>query len=439
MKRGAWLSALALCSQLAIAASEREAFTQPLASLTEPAQLEQFFQGRGLFRQAWVIAPSRDEGAQGLGPLYNRITCIACHPRNGRGQAPDAPTEPMRSMLVRLSVPGHDAHGGPRPHPAYGDQLNELAVPGVRGEGRAQVHWHYQHVALRGGESVELRKPRLTFSELAYGPLGEVQTSARVGTPVFGLGLLEAVSGDTLLKMAEEAKPDGVRGQVNQVWSVERQRSEPGRLGLKANQPDLRQQIASALHGDLGITSSLYPQHNCTALQMDCQRAVLDPQPELAALPLGALHFYLAHLAPPPRRDLDKPQVRRGEQVFANVGCAVCHRPQLVTDGHPTYPALSHQIIHPYTDLLLHDMGEGLADGRADYLATGQQWRTAPLWGLGLTEQVSPGAGLLHDGRARNVIEAILWHGGEALKARERFIALEQQDRQALLAFLNAL
>lgn len=439
MRRLLLAAAMALASASAGAEVNREAFAQPLAGMDDEAQLERFFRGRGLFRQAWVIAPSRDEAVDGLGPLYNRISCIACHPKNGRGQAPVDEHAPMRTLLVRLSLPGRDAHGGPLPHPAYGDQLNELGIPGVRGEGRAQVHWSEKTVTLGSGESVSLRRPHLTFSELAYGPLGDIRTSARVGTPVFGLGLLEAVSAETLQRMADETKPDGVGGRVNQVWSVERQRLEPGRFGLKANQPTLDQQIASALHGDLGITSALYPQQNCAPQQVACQQAPNGGEPEADAMQLGELGFYLSHLAPPARRDRDVPQVQQGERLFAESGCTLCHRPQLRTAEHPRYPALSQRDIEPYTDLLLHDMGEGLADGREDYLAGAREWRTPPLWGLGLIERINPGAGYLHDGRARTLTEAVVWHGGEAAPARQRFIALPVQDRKALLAFLESL
>jgi len=440
--RAAGLSIGLLTSLLASAdtthtATHREAFAQPFAGLDE-GQLERFFRGRSLFRQAWVVAPSRDEAVDGLGPLYNRVSCIACHPKNGRGQAP-AQGQPMRSMLLRLSLPGHDAQGGPKPHPVYGDQLNELGVPGVPGEGRAHVYWQEHAVQLGDGETVMLRKPKVELRELAYGPMDAVLTSARVGPPVFGLGLLEAIDESTLRAMASEAKPDGVTGHVNAVWSVERQRAEAGRFGLKANQPDLRQQIAHAMLGDLGITSTLAPEQNCTPAQQTCAHAAQGGDPELDALQLGDLHFYLAHLAAPARRQQTEPAVMQGEKLFFAIGCTACHRPALVTGKHPLYPALTQQHIAPYTDLLLHDMGPGLADGREDYLANGRQWRTAALWGLGLSERITPSSGYLHDGRARTLEEAIVWHGGEAETARQRYVALGAQARQAIRAFLQSL
>ncbi|MDH0303363.1 MULTISPECIES: di-heme oxidoredictase family protein [unclassified Pseudomonas] len=421
------------------AQAPRMAFAQPMPGLVEDAQLERFFRGRGLFHQAWVIAPSLDTAVDGLGPLYNRITCIACHPRNGRGQAPAQPDEPMRSMLVRLSVEGLGEHGEPAPHPLYGDQLNEQGIPGVPGEGRALLDWEEHPLPLGDDETVMLRKPALRFEALAYGLPGPVRTSARVAPPVFGLGLLEAIEASTLQALADAPKPDGVKGRINQVWSVERKRLEPGRFGLKANQPDLRQQIASAMHGDLGITSPLYPQQNCTSLQRACRQAPVGGEPELDGLQLSDLHYYFAHLAVPARRDRDKPEVIEGERLFAALGCVACHTPSVQTGEHPDFPSLPRQRIEPYSDLLLHDMGEGLADGREDFRASGREWRTPPLWGLGLSQTVAPGSGYLHDGRARSLSEAILWHGAEAEAARERYRQLPRTARQALEAFLMSL
>lgn len=429
-------------AEVTVADRSRDAFSQPLPGLGA-AELERFARGRALFRQAWVIAPSRDEAVDGLGPLYNRITCVSCHARNGRGRAPDGPDERMQSMLLRLSVPGKDAHGGPRPHPLYGEQLNEEGVPGVPGEGRAAVSWREREVVLAGGEKVSLRSPRVALRELAYGEIGkvggEVLSSLRVGPPVFGLGLLEAVPAQTLEGLARQAKPDGVKGRVNRVWSVERRRLEAGRFGLKANQPDLRQQVAGAMIGDLGITSSLFPQPNCMPAQSACSQAPDGGRPELSDAQLDELEFYFAHLAVPARRDIADPAVQQGEALFGRLGCGNCHRPTLETGVHPRFPRLSGRTIAPYTDLLVHDMGAGLADGRPDYAAGGRDWRTPPLWGIGLVESINEHSHFLHDGRARNLAEAILWHGGEAQTARDRYARQPRAGREAVLAFLRSL
>ncbi|CAN5331491.1 di-heme oxidoredictase family protein [soil metagenome] len=436
---GLWLlGGLAGAQTPAPQATDREALSRPLAGLT-PQDRERFQQGRDLFRQSWVVAPAGETEGDGLGPLYNRLACISCHAKNGRGGAPDDPRQRMQSMLVRLSVPGRDVHGGPRPHPVYGDQLNEEGIPGVPGEGRAHIHWLSFRMRLAGGESVELRRPRVDFDELAYGPLGKVLVSLRVSPPVAGLGLLEAIPDETLEKMAREAKPDGVRGAVNRVWDQQAGQMVIGRFGLKANTPTLRQQIAAAFIGDMGLTSDLFPAENCTPVQAACRKAISGGHPELSATQLDQVEFYLAHLAPPARRDADQAIVRQGEAAFTQAGCAVCHRPTLPGGEHPKFPRLSGQPVAAYTDLLLHGMGADLADGRPDFQADGRQWRTPPLWGMGLLAGINERVSLLHDGRARTAQEAILWHGGEAAAARERYVRLPQDERRALLAFLQSL
>lgn len=419
-------------------AALREAYTQPLTSLNEKER-EQFFRGRSVFRQSWVVAPASDRAA-GLGPLYNRLSCISCHQKNGRGRSPDGPDERMLSMLVRLSVPGQDEHGGPKPHPAYGGQLNDEGIPGVPAEGRAAIRWRELPAqTLAGGEKVVLRRPQISFVGLAYGQPGKMLHSLRVGQPVYGLGLLEAVPETTLLALVAETKPDGVKGSVNRVWDAAAQRTTLGRFGFKANMPNLRQQSAGAMLGDLGMTSSLFPEENCTPAQKACRAAPSGGHPELPDADLDALEFYLANLAAPPRRNVDDAQVRRGEQFFTEAGCAACHRPLLRTGPSPRFPLTANQQIAPYTDLLLHDMGQGLADGRPDYQANGRQWRTPPLWGIGLVPLINEHSQYLHDGRARNLQEAILWHDGEARRARQRYAAAGPGMRAALLAFLQSL
>lgn len=433
------LFALAAMSALAQSNASSEAFSQAVPGLSD-SEREQFFLGRTLVRQSWVAAPSKDDEIDGLGPLYNRLACISCHPRNGRGQPPEAGGERMLSMLVRLSVPGKDEYGGAKPHPAYGGQLNEEGIPGVPGEGRAILTWReVAKVTLAGGEQVSLREPILKFAELAYGPITGVLSSLRVGEQMVGMGYLDAIPAATLEALAKEGKPDGVKGRVNRVWNPETKRMEVGRFGYKANMPTLRAQSAGAFNGDLGITSPLFPDENCTPVQKACQKAPNGGSPELTVQQLDAVEFYLAHLVVPPRRSADSAKVSRGEMLFAQAGCTACHRPELKTDPHWRFPRLAGQTIHPYTDLLVHDMGKGLADGRPDGLASGREWRTPPLWGIGLTAAVSESVFYLHDGRARSLVEAIVWHGGEAKKARARFVRMGKEERDALVAFLDSL
>jgi CxxC motif-containing protein (DUF1111 family) len=426
---------------LTTAASGRDAYEQVAWDL-DPTLHERILSGRGLVRQTWVIAPSLDPRIAGLGPTYNRPACTSCHAHNGRGEPPASADEPMRSMLIRLSVPGRDPLGGPKPEPHYGDQLNEFGVPGVPGEGEAYLEWSTQVETLADGSKVELRKPSVRFRQLAFGPLSpQLLTSPRVAPPIFGLGLLEAVPEADILAIAVEQKKagQGVAGQANRVWDAVAGRTVLGRFGWKANQPNVRQQIAGALAGDMGITSVINPQPNCPSVQTAC-RAVRDlAHPELSAESLDEMTLYHYVLAVPQRRDVERPQVLAGERLFAAAGCASCHRPELRTGPFSALPVLAGQRIAPYTDLLLHDMGAGLADGRPDFLASGRQWRTPPLWGLGLLETVNEHQHLLHDGRARRPLEAILWHGGEGTAAREAVRRMNHEERAALLAFLASL
>ncbi|MFC7288812.1 di-heme oxidoredictase family protein [Herminiimonas glaciei] len=416
----------------------REAYSQA-SPVMDPDNMAAFIQGRGLFRQSWVVAPANDRAA-GLGPLYNRISCIACHAKNGRGGAPDGPDGSMQAMLLRLSIPGSNPHGGPKPHPAYGDQLNERGVPGVPGEGIGFLIYDEHVETLADGSKVSLRKANIHFKEMAYGALGaDVMVSPRVGPVIYGLGLLEAVSDDTILALAKQTKPDGIAGRVNIVWDAMAQKEAIGRFGMKANVATLTEQIANAFSGDLGITSPLLPQENCTKVQTACQRAPSGGEPELTRAELYATVFYQRMLAVPARRDVNDKQVIQGSRLFVQARCIACHASPLRTRPDAALPALSNQLIRPYTDLLLHDMGPGLADGRSDYLATGREWRTPPLWGIGLTHKVNPDAGYLHDGRARTLLEAIMWHGGEGNFSKEAVRAMSTEDRSALLRFLESL
>jgi len=428
--------AMLTVSGMSVAQTGRDAFSQPQPTLSG-AERAIFRSGQSLFHQAWIVAPSREQpDVDGLGPLYNRLSCIACHIGNGRGEPPRGTPDVMRSMVVRLSVPGSDNHGGPRPHPAYGDQLNPDGIPGVPGEGKAMLVWHDFVETLEDGTRVPMRRPELRFRDLAYGPLGsDVLASVRIAPPVFGMGLLEAVPETEILRRASSGSGDAIRGRINRVWDIVSGTSMVGRFGWKANQPGLSQQVASAFRDDLGITSRIRPDENCAPGQTACLTAPSGGRSELSDRQFDAVMFYMRALAPPLRRDTANPRVRRGETLFAAIGCASCHVPtQPVTPGNAGTTE-----IHPYTDLLLHDMGEGLADHRPDFAAGGRDWRTPPLWGLGLTAAVGDQESYLHDGRARTLTEAILWHGGEAQRAGASFRALSADDRNALLTFLNSL
>jgi CxxC motif-containing protein (DUF1111 family) len=414
-----------------------DAYTKPYPGLTDPIALKAFQEGRTLFRQVWTTQSGEEHRFSGLGPLYSRFSCIACHLGNGRGFAPDGPAQSMKTMLVRLSV--HDPlQGTLLPHPVYGEQLNEFGIPGVTGEGLAHISYKAITVKLGDGETVQLRQPQLSFSQLAHGPLGNVLTSARIAPAVFGLGLLDNIPDTEILHQAQRRKPKGIAGRPNLVWDIAQQKVVIGKFGWKANVPNLRQQIASAFHGDLGITSSLFPMENCTPQQTGCLALPTQVLPELSDQQLDEIQFYLAALAVP-LPEAPSQALQRGAALFKQAQCIECHTDQLRTGQNASIALLNQRTIHPYTDLLLHDMGEGLADHRPEFVATGSEWRTPPLWGIGLAKKVHPDAGFLHDGRARTLEEAILWHEGEGRTAKERYMSFSKEERALLMLFLESL
>jgi len=370
----------------------------------------------------------------GLGPLYNNVSCVSCHHNDGIG----VPTagEAQSSLLLRISLPGIDEHGGPLPVPGYGTQVQDKAVFGRRAEAQVAISYSYQEYTFADGEPYELRAPTYTLAGLSTPIDGTFLLSPRLAPPVFGLGLLEAVPEYEILAHVLSGDSGAVHGKANYVWDPVSRSVMLGRFGWKANVATILTQVAMAYNQDIGITTSIFPQEGTTAPPNS--DSVLPP-PELSDRLLQATRFYVQTLAVPARRNAGNLQVLHGEALFQSAKCSSCHLPTLTTGVSIAFPALSNQRIHPYTDLLLHDMGEGLADGRPDYLASGSEWRTAPLWGIGLVEVVNYPAYYLHDGRARTLVEAIMWHGGEAEPSKEFFGQLSKADRDAIIAFLKSL
>ncbi len=418
-----------------------DAFT--FQTLNSPKQHQRPFSfGNRLFNTNWVEAPGSVKVFDGLGPMFNRVSCSGCHTKDGRGRPPENNQGPMDSMLLRISIPGKAANGGVLPHPAYGDQISERAILHVEPEGRAQISYTELSGTFGDGEKFSLRRPRYTISDLKYGDLGkDIMISPRVAPAMIGLGLLQSVPDETLLALADpdDADGDGISGRTNEVWNSLARKKSLGRFGWKANQPNLRQQNAGAAVGDIGLATSMADGQNCTAAQPDCMKAINGGAPEMNDEFLDKLTLYTMTIAVPAQRNANDPAIKHGEQLFRAMGCASCHMPTLQTKSVKDFPELENQTFHPFTDLLLHDMGEGLADYRPDFEATGREWRTPPLWGLGLIPVVNKHNLLLHDGRARGAAEAILWHGGEAEKSREAFRNAAKPQRDALIAFLNSL
>ncbi|HVY21588.1 MAG TPA: di-heme oxidoredictase family protein [Bauldia sp.] len=399
-----------------------------------PAERQRVFSfGNRVFNTKWAEYPASVQSFDGLGPTFNRNSCSGCHVFDGRGQPPQNVGDPMESMLVRLSGPDG------KPDPRYGDQLNDRANLKVKPEGRAIIDYTEVHGTYGDGTPYTLLAPHVSFEDLAYGPLDGDLISARVAPQVIGLGLLEAVPQATLEALADpnDADHDGISGRVAHITDHDGNPAV-GRFGWKDNEPTLLDQAAGAALGDIGLTTSINPHANCPPVQETCTNAPAQSDPELSDSFLDRMVTYLRTLAVPVARPASDAAFQSGLRTFTAMGCAACHMPTLKT-GPADLPELANQTFHPFTDLLLHDMGEGLADHRPDRDASGSEWRTAPLWGLGLVPITNGHDRLLHDGRARGFAEAILWHGGEATKAREAFRNAPIAERDALIAFLKSL
>lgn len=434
--------------------ADAQAFNQPSPALL-PSDVAYHNTGQGSFEQVFTL--------QQLIPLWNHNKCSGCHVSGGRSPLGSDPLIPQ--LLFRVSVPGVAEDGGPNPVPGIGGQIQPFAIVngtvGIGPEGTVSTTYVEQLQAFADGQSYSLRAP--TYTPTATLPAGTM-LSPRIGPQVAGLGLLEAVAEQDILALADpnDQDHDGITGRANRVWDAAAQQTVLGRFGWKANQPNLLQQAAAAFNGDLGITSPFFPLESnvpgggrnkkgpgiklpsgglssLTAAAMMLQNSASSTTPtDITTNELFSTAFYTGTLGVPARRNASDPQVQAGQALFVAAKCAVCHTPVMRTSLLAPY-GLGGQTIHPYTDLLLHDMGPGLADNRPDFLATGSEWRTAPLWGLGLSSITSNHTNYLHDGRARNVLEAIMWHGGEGDYSRRYVAQLSQTDRDALVAFVKSL
>ncbi|MEM8768446.1 MAG: di-heme oxidoredictase family protein [Pseudomonadota bacterium] len=480
-----------------------------------PEAIEQDFELDGTFTAGNAIFRNDHEGE---GPLLNARTCQGCHTRDGRGRVPVDTNTPMDSMSISIGL-GTDADDETIEDPNYGSLLQVFGLasfsgggdvtPGLSrfgggageaiGEGFPFVEYEAVAGAFADGQPYELRKPIYKVRDLSYGDFAAgIQFSPRVAPQVFGLGLLEAVPEADIRAWADpsDSDGDGISGRAAEAFDQATGTTRLGRIGVKAAVPSLLLQNTGAYRADMGVTNSLAPEEDCAPLQTSCiQAALLEPDNnpggvDISDLELALVEFYVRLLAVPERRGFDEgtdtwdEEVLAGRTLFFEGGCGSCHRQTLTTGtaagsvlgevrinalfpDAPPIEVLSDQVIYPYTDLLLHDMGgscdpivperadgsacpsgencvwvqrcTGLADGRPEGTATGVEWRTAPLWGLGLVQTVNPGATFLHDGRARTISEAILWHGGEAETAKEAYRSMTAPERASLLSFLESL
>ncbi|MEJ2455188.1 MAG: di-heme oxidoredictase family protein [Candidatus Thiodiazotropha sp.] len=435
----------------------RDAFSQASSNMSFEREID-FKVGNGFFKRLWVTAPASTQAADGLGPLYNARSCQRCHLKDGRGHPPNGPEDNAVSMFLRLSIPPQNEaeeallrehRVNNIPDPVYGAQLQDFAIAGHKAEGQMRIDYEALSVELADGETVQLRKPTYRVASLGYGPLHpQIRISPRVAPQMIGLGLLEAIDEADILQQADpdDVDGDGISGRPNLVWSSEHQRVMLGRFGHKAGMPSVNEQSQGAFSGDIGISVPLHPSGagECSENQTACREAPDGNSPQYEDLEAESgvtdlVVFYARNLAVPARRRHDSEPVLAGKKIFYEIGCIACHTPKYRTPAEGVAMEQSDQLIWPYTDLLLHDMGEGLADHRPEGVANGREWRTAPLWGIGLTPDVNGHSNYLHDGRARNLLEAILWHGGEAQTARDALVRLPKREREYLLRFVESL
>ena len=432
-----------LVSKLSIEAfTADKAFGRAIPNLTN-LELSFFGIGNAMFDQSWVSSPATTTSRDGLGPIFNARACSACHLRDGRGEPILETGADSKGFLIRLST-GNSHITGPIGHGAYGDQLQNASNLGINKEGDIQVDFSYIKGTYADGTKYELRKPNYTIINENYGSLFGVQTSPRIGQQVIGLGFIDALSETSILENADpnDANNDGISGKANYVWNVKKGRLTIGKFGWKSNQPTLNQQIAGAFSGDMGLTTSIFPNENCPD-GVDCSQLFngnnSGENVEVPDKQFGRIALYMAAISVPKRRNYKEEAVLKGKKHFKDLKCVSCHVNNFTTGSNETLSQINNIQIKPFSDFLLHDMGDELADNRSDFLANGNEWRTQPLWGLGLIETVNKHTFLLHDGRARNIEEAILWHGGEAENSKENFKKLTKTEREELLQYLNSL
>lgn len=389
--------------------------------------------GDKLFEASFVSSPSPIN--PGLGPIFNAVSCVSCHPSDGRNIAPKE-GQNLNNLLLRISISGENEHGGPIKVPGFGLQFQPRGIFGTTSEGDVQVQYNYIQGSFPDGEAYELREPTFSILNTYMSFPSDAMISPRLSRPVFGLGLLEAIPDWALLANQDlyDSNGDGISGKANSVWNIKEQKMSIGRFGWKAGSPTLLQQVGFAFSEDIGITNFLFP-NEASFGQSQFQYS----EKEISDSLVYSLAFYLKTLGVPARRNITDPEVIRGKQLFTEASCVKCHTPKQKTAVNVAFRPVSNQTIYPYTDLLLHNMGGGLADNRTEYLADESEWRTPPLWGIGLTEVVNGHSNFLHDGRARNLIEAILWHAGEANQAKNNFKNMNSSDRKALIKFLKSL
>lgn len=453
-----------------ISIANAESYSKPSSNLSASRKGD-FFVGNAFFKQPWVVAPASTDSRDGLGALFNVAACQSCHIKDGRGHAPMSSDDDADSLLIRLAMPATTEKLRKQlqqsmiekvAHPMYGGQLQDRGIQGVPAEARIAVTWTDKPVTFADGYVETLRAPTFQLTHPGYGAFDEdMMVSPRIALPMIGLGLLEQIPDADIEQQADsdDKNSDGIRGKFNWALDPQTGKTALGRFGWKAGQTKLLTQNQSAFNEDMGLTSNIRPIESCTPLQTACLKATTGaddqgdarPAVEVSDEVTKFVEFYTRNLAVPHRRNADDKVVLAGKKRFYDMGCQSCHTPRYQLPKTDDDHLEQHgQVIYPYTDLLLHDMGDDLADrtiagklpskkAQVEFLANSYEWRTPALWGIGLAQTVDPQATFLHDGRARTLMEAVLWHGGEASKQQKKVLKLDKQGRAELNAFLGSL
>ena len=424
-------------TEISVNRETRESFAAPIPSLSLK-KMRQFTGGRHLFRRTWTPAPSSVKSLDGLGPVFNRVSCSGCHVKDGRGRPPEEGSK-FRSMVIKLSM---NKNNKVLPDPNYGYQLNDKAILGVPYEGKATISYSQREVFYKDKSKAELSVPHYHFHSLSFGPLNtNTNYSGRVAPAVFGLGLIEAIKQEDIIKNQDilDTNNDGISGKASFIIDVPSNKKVLGRFGWKATRGTLLHHIAGAASEDMGLTSSIFPKLNCMHIQKECSKQINGGTPEISQKQINMLQVYMQTLAVPRQRDVNDKEVIAGSNLFKKIGCENCHVSTYITGKHKDHEELSNRVIKPYSDFLLHNMGPELDDGLQEGKVKSREWKTPPLWGIGLVKVVNRHTRFLHDGRAKSIEEAILWHGGEGLGSKEKFLSLGAKERRKILKFLSSL
>lgn len=426
----------------------KEVFMKQIEGLNDVEQ-DQFILGKSFFTIPWIEAPSATTARDGLGPMFNANTCVHCHPNNALGSVYNRNNQISRNYLSRLSIPSSGSiehqrmlkYNGFVEDPIYGAQISINAVQGVSYEAKQIIKYRHINISYADNETVVLKKPLLgienQLSDLQYGKMNQnVSITNRLAPALIGLGLIEQISDKQILKNEDifDTNNDGISGKANIVYSIKNKDFRVGRYTRKGSAPSVIHQTAAAASNDMSLTNDFFPNENCTSFQVECLKAAKAEDVhgkktfDLPIQRLEAIAFYLSNLKIPKSIISEK----EGEILFEIIGCVKCHIPSFTTDkGYK---------IKPFTDFLLHDMGEGLSDGRVEFKATAQEWKTAPLWGIGkYIQATNKKPELLHDGRAKTIEEAILWHGGESETIKNNFMKLSKIQRESIIKYIKEL